>query len=101
MGRSRKPPFEQSTTTLSLRPPSPTLISLVYQMSRLALLFALMAASVFCATSAAEDEDIEDMVHGMEAMMEVQGNVVGDISGVVEQTGSHSRGRGKNGAIHC
>merc|ERR1711879_993185 len=87
MGRSRKPPFEQSTTTLSLRPPSPTLISLVYQMSRLALLFALMAASVFCATSAAEDEDIEDMVHGMEAMMEVQGNVVGDISRVVEQTG--------------
>merc|ERR1711879_396724 len=86
MGRSRKPPFEQSTTTLSLRPPSPTLISLVYQMSRLALLFALMAASVFCAAAAAEDEDIEDMVHGMEAMMEVQGNVVGDISGVVKQT---------------
>ena len=55
-------------------------------MSRLALLSALMAASVFCAAAAAEDEDIEDMVHGMEAMMEVQGNVVGDISGVVEQT---------------
>merc|ERR1711879_940689 len=86
MGRSRKPPFEQSTTTLSLRPPSPTLISQVYQMSRYALLSALMAASVFCAAAAAEDEDIEDMVHGMEAMMEVQGNVVGDISGVVEQT---------------